>query len=150
MPTDDQASASKTQDKSEKSGELSSLRRITLVTVVLALVIFTYYVIADRTTPFTGDAQVQAFVLKVATELNGRIEVVGVTDNQIVEQNDELLRMDRTPFEIAVRQPRHACNRPVKESAPPRHRWSSPKPGSTKPAPMLPMSGPSPAACSIW
>ena len=94
----------KTPDKSQRSGDLAGLRRITLIAVAIAAVIFVYFVIADRTTPFAGDAQVQAFILRVAPELNGRVETVGVTDNMVVEQGDELFRLDRTPFEIAVRE----------------------------------------------
>ena len=93
-----------TREKGQTSGDLAGLRRITLIAVAIAAVIFVYYVIADRTTPFAGDAQVQAFVLRVASELNGRVETVGVTDNQIVEPGAELFRLDRTSFEIAARQ----------------------------------------------
>jgi multidrug resistance efflux pump len=83
-------------------GELASLRRLTLVALGVAAAVFLYSVIADRTTPFAGDARVQAFVLRVATELNGRVEAVGVSDNEVVEAGAELFRIDPTPFEIAV------------------------------------------------
>lgn len=92
------------QQDSAKSKDLAGLRRITLIAVAIAVVIFFYYVIADRTTPFTGDARVQAFILRVAPELNGRVETVGVVDNQVVEEGAELFGLERTPFEIAVRQ----------------------------------------------
>lgn len=83
-------------------GELASLRRITLYALGVALAVFFYSVIADRSTPFAADARVQAFILRVATELNGRVEAVGVTDNQVVEAGHELFRIDPTPFQIAV------------------------------------------------
>jgi multidrug resistance efflux pump len=89
---------------SKRSGDLTGLRRITLVAVAIAVIVFLYYVIADRTTPFAGDARVQAFVLRIAPELNGRVASVGVTDNFAVEQGAELFRIDETPFEIAVDQ----------------------------------------------
>lgn len=92
------------QDQKRPSGDLSGLRRVTLIAVAIAAVVFVYFVIADRTTPFAGDAQVRAFVLRVAPEVNGRVEAVGVTDNMIVEQGVELFQLDRTPFDIAVRE----------------------------------------------
>ncbi|MEL6197767.1 MAG: HlyD family secretion protein, partial [Pseudomonadota bacterium] len=88
----------------ERRGELASLRRITLTALAIALILFVYAVIADRMTPFASDARVQAFVLRVATELNGRVEAVGVVDNSVVEEGEELFRIDATPFEIAVAQ----------------------------------------------
>ncbi len=106
MP-DNQVSDSKESGGKEtegKGGDLAGLRRITLIAIGIALIIFVYFVIAARTTPFSGDARVQAFVLRVAPELNGRVEVVGVTDNQVVEANDEFFVLDRTPFQIAVDQ----------------------------------------------
>jgi multidrug resistance efflux pump len=96
--------AKSTAEPSKKSGDLTGLRRITLVAVAIAIIVFLYYVIADRTTPFAGDARVQAFVLRIAPELNGRVASVGVTDNSVVEQGTELFRIDKTPFEIAVSQ----------------------------------------------
>ncbi|MEM9682730.1 MAG: HlyD family secretion protein [Pseudomonadota bacterium] len=87
-----------------EKNDLAGLRRLTLIAVGIAIVVFFYYVIADRTTPFSGDARVQAFVLRVAPELNGRVDRVDVTDNQIVEAGSELFRIDPTPFQIAVNQ----------------------------------------------
>ncbi|MEO0762006.1 MAG: biotin/lipoyl-binding protein, partial [Pseudomonadota bacterium] len=90
----------------ERKGELASLRRITLGAIAVVVVIFVYSVIADRMTPFAADARAQAFVLRVATELSGRVEAVGVSDNTVVEAGAELFRIDPTPFEIAVDQAR--------------------------------------------
>ncbi|MEM7170405.1 MAG: HlyD family secretion protein [Pseudomonadota bacterium] len=92
------------KSEKSKSGDLTGLRKVTLIALALAVVIFAYYVIADRTTPFAGDARVQAFVLRVAPELNGRVERVGVADNQPVEEGAELLRLDQVPFKLAVDQ----------------------------------------------
>lgn len=95
-----------TDDRDEVATQppLTGLRRLTLMAIALALALFTYYVIADRTTPFSGDAQVQAFILKVAPEISGRVERVGVTDNSVIEMGEELFRLDPTPYELAVAQ----------------------------------------------
>lgn len=82
----------------------AGLRRITLVALVIALVVFVYFVIADRTTPFSGDARVQAFVVRIAPEVTGQVQSVEVSENVVVEQGDILFRIDPTPFEIAVDQ----------------------------------------------
>jgi len=99
----DAAQPRETEPDRDKSG-LAGLRRITLIAVLIAMAIFLYYVIADRTTPFAGDARVQAFVLRVTPEVTGQVQFVGVIDNQVVEEGAVLFRIDPTPFEAAVTQ----------------------------------------------
>lgn len=102
--SDGAAPAKPPQADKPKSSDLAGLRRLTLIAVAIAVVIFAYYVMADRTTPFAGDAQVQAFILRVAPQINGSVARVDVSDNQLVAADEELFLIDPTPFEIAVRQ----------------------------------------------
>ena len=100
-------SKEKTDQASEAEARatgLAGLRRLTWWAIGIAVVFFIYFVAADRTTPFAGDARVQAFIIRVAPEVSGRVKSVPVTDNQIVEAGDTLLELDPTPFEIAVSQ----------------------------------------------
>ena len=83
---------------------LAGLRRITWWAIGIAVIFFVYFIVADRTTPFAGDARVQAFILRVAPEVSGRVHSVPIKDNQIVEAGDLLFELDTTPFEIAVSQ----------------------------------------------
>ncbi|WP_339951168.1 HlyD family secretion protein [uncultured Albimonas sp.] len=83
---------------------LAGLRRATLWALGIAVALFAYYVIADRTTPFSGDARVQAFVLRVAPEVTGHVARVNVVDNEVVEAGEELFAIDPEPFQIAVDQ----------------------------------------------
>ena len=83
---------------------LAGLRRVTWWAIGIAFVLFGYFIIADRTTPFAGDARVQAFIVRVAPEVSGRVREVLVTDNQIVKQGEILFELDPTPFQIAVAQ----------------------------------------------
>lgn len=87
-----------------RSGGLASLRRVTYWAIGVALGLFVYFVIADRTTPFAGDARVQAFILRVAPEVNGIVDRVGVYENAVVKQDGLLFALDPTPFELAVEQ----------------------------------------------
>lgn len=96
--------SSEESDDSGGGGALAGLRRLTWIAISLAVVLFAYFVIADRTTPFSGDATVQAFVLRVAPEVSGQVSRVAVADNQVVEAGDVLFEIDGTPYEIAERQ----------------------------------------------
>lgn len=88
----------------QRGGGLAGLRRVTWWALGAAAVLFLYFVIADRTTPFAGDARVQAFVLRVTPEVGGRVVRVGVSDNQVVEAGAELFAIDPEPYALAVAQ----------------------------------------------
>src|SRR5215470_3074766 len=78
------------------------LRRWTLVILVLFVVLFGWTLVADRLTPYTSDASVRAFVVRIVPEVSGKVVEVAVHDNQIVRTGDLLYRIDPTPFGIAV------------------------------------------------
>lgn len=87
-----------------KDRDLAGLRRITLIALAFAAFVFAYYVVSDRTTPFTADARVQAFVIRMAPEVAGQVLNVEVVDNSRVALGDTLFQLDPTPFEIAIDQ----------------------------------------------
>ncbi|MEM6744738.1 MAG: HlyD family secretion protein [Pseudomonadota bacterium] len=91
-------------EQAETGSGAASLRRATLIALALGAIVFLYLIIADRTTPFAGDARVQAFVLRVAPEVTGQVRRVDVADNQVVEAGAVLFEIDPTPFRIAVDQ----------------------------------------------
>jgi multidrug resistance efflux pump len=84
------------------SSRADPLRRWALVVLVLCVVVFGWTLIADRLTPYTSDASVRAFVVRIVPEVSGKIIEVAVRDNQIVRTGDLLFRIDPTPFNIAV------------------------------------------------
>lgn len=92
------------KDAEARATGLAGLRRVTFWAIGIAAFLFIYFVVADRSTPFAGDARVHAFILRVAPEVSGRVRNVPVTDNQIVEIDDLLFELDPTPFENAVTQ----------------------------------------------
>ena len=100
----DETSTSVPEPVKAPKREMSGLTKITLGALVVAALVFTYFVIADQTTPFSGDARVQAFVVRIAPEVSGQVSAVEVGDNSLVEQGDVLFRIDPTPFQIAVDQ----------------------------------------------
>ena len=80
------------------------VRRWTLIVLGLIVVLFLYSLIADRMTPYTSQATVQTFVVRMAPEVAGRVIEVNVIDNQRVKAGDVLFRIDPHPFTIALEQ----------------------------------------------
>ena len=58
-------------DKSQTTRD--PVRRWTLIVLGLIVVLFLYSIIAARVTPYTSQATVQAFVVRMAPEVAGRV-----------------------------------------------------------------------------
>jgi multidrug resistance efflux pump len=71
------------------------------VLVVIALLV-AYYVLENRYTPLTTDAYVQAFVIQVASQVEGQVVRVNVVENQYIGKGDLLFEIDPRPFEYRV------------------------------------------------
>ena len=95
--------AVKSDAKSEKAPP-DPVRRWTLIVLGLIIVLFFYSIIADRMMPYTSEGTVQAFVVRMAPEVAGRVIEVNVADNQRVKGGDVLFRLDPQPFELALQQ----------------------------------------------
>ncbi|APV42591.1 hemolysin D [Pseudomonas frederiksbergensis] len=70
--------------------------------LVLILLSLTWYLLADRFTPYTQQARVGAFVIPVASEVAGRVIRVNVRNNQDVKAGEVLFEVDPQPYQIAV------------------------------------------------
>jgi multidrug resistance efflux pump len=78
------------------------VRHWVLIVLVVAIVFFAYSVVADRLTPYTAQATVRAFVVRIGTEVAGRVIDVRVTDNQRVPAGQILFQIDPEPYRLAV------------------------------------------------
>lgn len=87
-------------DRSASPGQAS--RRATLGLLGLIVLLLGWYLLADRLTPYSSQARVQAFVIPVAAEVAGQIKQVYVRDNQDVEAGAPLFEIDAEPYDIAL------------------------------------------------
>ena len=78
------------------------VRRWTLIILALCGVLMVYYIVADRITPYTTQARVNALVVPIAAEVSGTVTEVAVRSNQLVAQGDLLFQVDRERYELAV------------------------------------------------
>jgi membrane fusion protein (multidrug efflux system) len=81
-------------------------RRYAIMASVPAILIAVglYFWLTSGTSVSTDNAQVNAHVVAVAPEVTGRVTDVFVTENQHVKKGDLLLRLDQTPYRIALMQ----------------------------------------------
>lgn len=73
--------------------------RVVLLLIVISLA---WYLLADRFTPYTQQARVQAYVVPVAPEVPGRVTRVLVHNNQTVEAGALLFEVDPQLYRIAL------------------------------------------------
>ena len=78
-------------------------KRVFVVALVLLFAVLAYKVIADRLTPYTSQAAVDAPLTQIATQVAGQVVKLDVVDNARVKKGDLLYEIDREPFEIALR-----------------------------------------------
>jgi multidrug resistance efflux pump len=89
-----EADAQPAADKSVQRGTLGLLLLIGLSLV--------WYLFADRLSPYSSQARVQAFVVPVAPEVAGRIARVWVKNNQQVQAGQPLFEIDDSQYRIAL------------------------------------------------
>ncbi len=85
-----------------RSPARNPLRRKALAVATVAAGLFAVSIVMERLAPSSSQAVVQAYVIRMAAEVSGRVIEVGVADNAQVTAKTVLFRIDPRPYEIAV------------------------------------------------
>lgn len=72
----------------------------TIALLIIASLV--WYLASDRYTPYTSQARVQGYVIGVAPQVSGIVTEVLVENNQRVDADQPLFRIDPTQYEIAL------------------------------------------------
>jgi multidrug resistance efflux pump len=81
----------------------ASVKKGTLVILLVILASLTWYLLADRFTPYTRQARVQGFVVGVAPKVAGLITQVWVRNDEEVIPDQPLFEIDPSQYEIALK-----------------------------------------------
>jgi multidrug resistance efflux pump len=81
---------------------ISAVRRRIAIGVLIVVALLIYYEFAVHYTPFTSDAYLQANVVQIAPQVEGRVVSVEVRNNSSVKKGDVLFRIDPRPYQYAV------------------------------------------------
>ncbi|WP_342246420.1 HlyD family secretion protein [Pseudomonas sp. OTU5201] len=101
MSEQPQAPAEETA-KPEPAGAPDAAAKGTKWVALVIVLTLVWYLLADRFTPYTQQARVQAFVVPVAAEVAGRVTKVHVRNNQDVEAGAVLFEVDPEQYQIAA------------------------------------------------
>ncbi len=87
-----------------KPGKGTRIGAVLLLVLILGSLL--WYFAADRLTPYSSQARVQAFVVPVAAEAAGKVLAVHVKNNDDVERGQPLFDIDPTQYRIALERSR--------------------------------------------
>jgi len=79
-----------------------AVRRGGIGVAAVILMSLTWYLLADRFTPYTTQARVQGYVVGVAPKVAGTVTRVWVANNQDVEEGARLFEIDPSQYRIAL------------------------------------------------
>ncbi len=86
----------------KKAAQTNPVRRLTLIVLSLCVVLFIWYLFADRFTPYTNQAKVQAFVVPIVPEISGTVIKVNAQQNRLIGGGEVLLEIDPSRYQTAV------------------------------------------------
>ncbi len=75
----------------------------TRIVLLLAAIVFIWYVYSDRFTPYTDQARVNEITIPVVPRVSGNLIDVRVKLHSIVKTNDLLFQIDTSQYSLAVR-----------------------------------------------
>lgn len=88
------------QDSKEDAN--SSIKKITLIVLIVSAVFFLWYVSADRHTPYTDQGRIHGLITPVSPRVSGFVTKINIKLHSQVKAGDTLFQLDKRPFEIAV------------------------------------------------
>lgn len=77
-------------------------RLVTLIVLAVAALVFFWYVLADRHTPFTDQARIEALVVPIVPRVSGYVAELNVRLHSVLDEGDQILRIDPEPYRLAV------------------------------------------------
>ncbi|MDR3428679.1 HlyD family secretion protein [Silvimonas sp.] len=101
-PSQDTAPAAPAPPVIEVAKPGRAARLAPLLLLLLIILSLLWYFAADRITPYSSQARVQAFVIPVAPEVAGIVKKVLVKDNDDVQKNQPLFEIDPVEYQIAL------------------------------------------------
>jgi len=111
--TDEQPQAQ--SEAAPVKNKMDPARKITLVVLGLVVVVFIWYVLADRRTPYTTQARIQGLTVPIIPQVSGYLTDINVRLHDRVEPGDTLMQIDTRLFVIGVQDAEAALDAAVQQ-----------------------------------
>ncbi len=80
----------------------SSIKKVSIIVLVITTIFFVWYVSSDRHTPYTDQARIQGLITPVSPRVSGFVTGLNINLHSRVNAGDTLFQLDKRPFEIAI------------------------------------------------
>jgi multidrug resistance efflux pump len=89
-------------ERNAANGGADPVRRWTVIIIAIIAVSLVWYLRADRVTPYTSQARLNALVVPIAPEVSGTVADVFVSNNQPVTAGQDLFQIDIERYRLAL------------------------------------------------
>jgi len=97
-PPPNQSEEQKHPNNKKKPGMVA----VTRVVLLLSVIVFIWYIYADRITPYTDQARITELIQPITPRVSGYVTDVRVKLNSVVKANDILFGLDTTTFVLNI------------------------------------------------
>ncbi|GEA49794.1 multidrug resistance protein A [Vibrio inusitatus NBRC 102082] len=94
--------AAENANSQDSQSQPDPVKKITRNVFIVVALIFVWYLVADRHTPWTDEARVQAYVIPIIPQVSGKIMSVNVVQDGAIERGDELFQIDPADYELNI------------------------------------------------
>ena len=101
IKTENQSEAE--QPKSSTNQKSDPVSRITKIVLIVCVIIFIWYIFAERYAPYTDQARTKTLVIPIIPRVSGYLTKINVGMQSVVKANELLFQIDKTPYELAVK-----------------------------------------------
>lgn len=91
-----------THPEPEPKKTADPVKRLTWIVLAVVVLLFVWYVQADRHAPWTDQARVHAWIVPISPKVAGKVMQVEVEQDQFVKAGDLLVQIDKRDYELAV------------------------------------------------
>ncbi len=102
VESDAEASAVRDQPAAAEKPPGDPVRRWTFIILGVSAVLLAWHLVADRITPYSTQARINALVVPIASEVSGTVTEVLVDNNEFVEKGQPLFQVDRQRYALTV------------------------------------------------
>lgn len=92
----------KDEAKEVKQAEKSPVKMVTLVVTFLCALILVWYLLANRHTPYSEHARLNALIVPIVPKVSGYLKGINVRLHSKVEKGDTLFQIDKKMYQLAV------------------------------------------------
>jgi len=118
MPDEPNAAAepsASTDATSEIAAGSGRVRRVTQIVLVVCVILFLWYVRADRLTPYTDQATIRSLIVPIVPQVSGYLVEADVRLHSPVEEGQVIFQIDKRLYEAALRRAEADVDRATQE-----------------------------------